>query len=170
MKSHYQMMAGYNGWANERIFAAARNLSDRDYRADRGAFFGSVHRTLNHVLVGDRMWMHRFTGKGPTYTELDAVLHDEFQLLHAARMAEDERIVQWIDGLSDDQLTGPFSYRTLSNPTDISQPLAPALAHFFNHQTHHRGQVHALLSGLDIDPPSLDLILFQRETGIGTNA
>jgi uncharacterized damage-inducible protein DinB len=167
MKQHFQMMAGYNRWANERVYAAAQNLPDADYRADRGAFFGSVHRTLNHILVGDRIWMHRFTGAGQTYSELDSVPHDGFQLLRADRIAEDERIAGWIDGLSEDQLAGAFSYRTISNSADISQPLAPALTHFFNHQTHHRGQVHALLSGLGVDPPSLDLIAFQRETGIG---
>jgi len=167
MKRIFRMMAGYNRWANGRLYAAAATLPDADYRADRGAFFGSVHRTLNHILVGDRIWMRRFTGEGETYTRLDAVPFDDFDDLVAVREAEDQRIVGWIEGLTDERLNGTFSYRTISNPADITQPLAPALSHFFNHQTHHRGQVHALLSGLGLDPPSLDLILFQRETGIG---
>jgi uncharacterized damage-inducible protein DinB len=167
MKPHFQMMAAYNKWANERLYAAAQSLSVSEYRADRGAFFGSVQRTLNHILVGDIIWMYRFTGEGETYTELDIVLHDDLRHLGAARKAEDERISGWIDGLSEDRLAGSFSYRTISNPSDRTQPLSPALAHFFNHQTHHRGQVHALLSGFGIDPLSLDLIVFQRESGMG---
>lgn len=164
------MMAGYNQWANERLYAAAAGLPDADYRADRGAFFGSVHRTLNHILVGDRIWMRRFTGEGETYTELDAVPCDDFGELSTARKAEDARIVDWIEQLADERFSAAFSYRTISNPADVTQPLAPALSHFFNHQTHHRGQVHALLSGLGVDPPALDLMLFQRETGMGMNA
>jgi uncharacterized damage-inducible protein DinB len=167
MKPHFQMMAAYNRWANERIYSASGELSDDDYRADRGAFFGSIHRTLNHVLVGDRIWMHRFTGEGETYTELDIVPCDAFDTLQSARSAEDDRIIRWINGLSGEQMAGTFSYRTIASPPDRTQPLSPALAHFFNHQTHHRGQVHALLSGLDVDPPSLDLIRFQRESGMG---
>jgi len=169
MKPHFQMMAAYNQWANERLYAAAQTLSDAEYRADRGAFFGSVHRTLNHILVGDRIWMYRFTGEGETYTELDIVPFDDTRHLGAARKAEDERIISWVDGLSEDRLAGTFSYRTISNPSDRTQPLSPALAHFFNHQTHHRGQVHALLSGFGIDPPSLDLIMFQRGSGMGAS-
>lgn len=167
MKRHFRMMAAYNKWANARIYLASAGLLDADYRADRGAFFGSVHRTLNHILVGDRIWMHRFTGTGETYSELDIVLYDDLQALSAARMAEDERIIGWVGGLSGEDLDGTFSYRTISRPADITQPLAPALSHFFNHQTHHRGQVHALLSGLGVDPPSLDLIMFQRDSGMG---
>ena len=96
MKPHFQMMAGYNRWANERIYAAARQLSDADYRADRGAFFGSVHRTLNHILVADRIWMFRFTGIGPTYSELDSILHDDFQTLSAARNGGSHAAFSWM--------------------------------------------------------------------------
>ena len=170
MKAHFQMMAAYNRWANERIYAASRLLPDVDYRAERGAFFGSVHATLNHMVLADRIWVHRFTGEGRTYARLDEILYDDFELLRTSRQQEDIRIAGWIDGLLEDRIAGLFTYRTISNPADITQPLAPALAHFFNHQTHHRGQVHCLLSGLSIDPPSLDLIMFQRETGIGMEA
>jgi uncharacterized damage-inducible protein DinB len=169
MKEHYRMFAAYNAWANRRLYDAAAALSDEDYRAERGAFFGSVHRTLNHILVGDRIWMHRFTGEGTTYTDLDTVPCDDLATLCAEREAEDARISGWIGGLSDEALAGTFSYRTISKPADVTQPLAPALAHFFNHQTHHRGQVHCLLTetGGREAAPSLDLIMFQRETGMG---
>ena len=169
MISHFQMFARYNGWANNRLYDAVSKLSDADYRAPRGAFFGSVHGTLNHLLVADRIWMYRFTGAGPTYTKLDDVPCADFQTLWRERLAEDLRIVDFVDALNDRSLVTKFSYRTITGSIDITQPLASALAHFFNHQTHHRGQVHGLLTALGgrDAAPSLDLILFQRETGLG---
>jgi uncharacterized damage-inducible protein DinB len=168
MPRRYTMFAAYNVWANERLYDAASALSDADYRADRGAFFKSVHGTLNHILVADRIWMRRFTGEGPSPTRLDEILFESFSDLRAARRAEDKRIVDYIARLSAADLAGDFRYRTLVNPADIEQPLAPALDHFFNHQTHHRGQVHCLLSGMlgNGATPSLDLIVFQRESGM----
>ena len=145
MKSRYQMFAGYNAWCNERLYDAAADLRDADYRADRGAFFKSLHGTLNHLLVGDRIWMRRFTGEGEVPTSLDAILYDDFAALRAARRSEDALISRYVDGLSDADFWRPFRYRTVVRPADIEQPLAPALDHFFNHQTHHRGQAHALL-------------------------
>jgi uncharacterized damage-inducible protein DinB len=161
------MLAAYNGWANGLLYAAAARLPDADYRADRGAFFKSVHGTLNHLLVADRIWMRRFTGAGEAPNRLDAILFDDLGSLRAAREAEDERIGSYVGGLSEKQLAGVIRYRTITNPADIEQPLLPALLHFFNHQTHHRGQVHCLLTGLAGEAPSLDMILFQRQTGIG---
>ncbi len=167
MKAHFALLARYNAWANARIYEAAAALSDADYRADRGAFFKSVHGTLNHLLVGDRIWMRRFTGVGDAPNRLDAILFEDFADLRAARDREDERIVAYVDSLGEQALQGLIRYRTITNPTDVEQPLAPALLHFFNHQTHHRGQVHALLTGLTGAAPSLDLLLYQRETGTG---
>jgi len=74
MKSRYQMFAGYNAWCNERLYDAAAQVPDADYRADRGAFFKSLHGTLNHLLVGDRIWMRRFTGAGEQPPSLDTIL------------------------------------------------------------------------------------------------
>jgi len=167
MKPHFAMMAGYNAWCNERLYDAAAQLSDADYRADRGAFFKSVHGTLNHLLVTDRIWLKRFSGQGEAPNRLDAILFEDFSELRTAREGEDARILAYVDGLSDADLTGHIRYRTITNPAEIEQPLAPALVHFFNHQTHHRGQVHCLLTGFGLDAPSLDLILFQRQTGMG---
>jgi uncharacterized damage-inducible protein DinB len=163
------MFAGYNAWCNERLFDAAEQVSDSDYRADRGSFFKSLHETLNHLLVGDRIWMCRFTGQGEVPPSLDAILYDDFAQLRAARRLEDDRISRYINGLSDADLAGTIRYRTVVNPTDIEQPLAPALDHFFNHQTHHRGQAHALLSAIigNERTPSFDLIIYQRQTGQG---
>jgi uncharacterized damage-inducible protein DinB len=167
MKSHWQMFAGYNAWANERVFAAAAGLSDADYRADKGAFFKSVHGTLNHILVGDLVWMQRFTGEGPLPSSLDAILHESLPALHQARRVQDARIIAYIESLDNQALAGEIRYRPITTTGEIVQPLAPALAHWFNHQTHHRGQVHALLTSLKSEAPSLDLVNFQREQGIG---
>ena len=169
MIARYRMFAGYNAWCNARLYAAAAGLSGADYRAGRGAFFKSLHGTLNHLLVGDRIWMQRFTGTGELPQSLDAILYDDFETLRAARVAEDARISRYIAALGDSDLSGTVRYRTFVRPAEIEQPLAPALDHFFNHQTHHRGQAHALLSaaiGNDATP-SFDLIIYQRETGDG---
>jgi uncharacterized damage-inducible protein DinB len=169
MLSHYRMFAGYNAWCNARLYDAVATVSDADYRADRGAFFKSLHGTLNHLLVGDRIWMARFTGTGELPKSLDAILYDGLAPLRAARVAEDARITRYITGLSEADLAGSIRYRTFVRPAEIVQELAPALDHFFNHQTHHRGQAHALLSAVigNDATPSFDLIIYQRETGVG---
>jgi uncharacterized damage-inducible protein DinB len=169
MTERYRMLAAYNAWANDRLYQAAGKLSDSEYRADRGAFFKSMHGTLNHLLVADRLWMRRFTGTGDVAASLDAILFEDLGELREARRAEDLRISRYVDGLDDATLVRDFSYRTVTNPMTVTQPLAPALDHFFNHQTHHRGQAHCLLTmiaGNDA-APSFDLINFQRQTGLG---
>jgi uncharacterized damage-inducible protein DinB len=167
MKSHFAMMAAYNAWCNERIYGVAAQLSTADYKADRGAFFKSVHGTLNHLLAADRIWLKRFTGEGEAPNRLDAILFDNLPDLERARRAEDARIVAYIDGLSEADIVGRLRYQTITNPIEIDQPVASTLMHFFNHQTHHRGQVHCLLTGFGLDAPVLDLVAFQRQTGIG---
>jgi uncharacterized damage-inducible protein DinB len=169
MKSHFVMLAHYNRWANKRIYDAAEALPEADYRADKGAFFGSLQGTLNHLLVADQIWLRRFTGKGPVHTRLDMILHADLASLRKARVAEDERIVAFIDGLTEHDLAGTFTYVPITNPQQLTQPYEPALIHFFNHQTHHRGQAHAIVTSIagKNAGPVLDLIAFQRESGMG---
>jgi uncharacterized damage-inducible protein DinB len=167
MKPHIAMLAAYNAWANTRLYDAAAALPDADYRADRGAFFKSVHGTLNHLLVTDRIWMKRITGEGEVPSRLDAILFEDFGALRVAREQEDDRILRYAENLSEADLAGRIRYSTISNPMTIEQPLVSALLHVFNHQTHHRGQVHCLLTGLAGDAPSLDLVQFQRQSGLG---
>jgi uncharacterized damage-inducible protein DinB len=162
LTAHYQTFGHYNAWANGRLYAAAARLDIGQYRADRGAFFKSVHGTLNHLLVTDRIWMRRFTGEGDAPDRLDAILFEDFADLRAAREAEDRRIIAYVDGLNEDRIAGTIAYRRVSSPEQFEQQLAPALAHWFNHQTHHRGQVHAVLTGLVGEAPELDLLYFQR--------
>jgi uncharacterized damage-inducible protein DinB len=166
MKKQLAMLADYNAWVNGRLYGAAALLPDSDYRADHGAFFGSLHGTLNHLLVGDRIWMQRFTGKGEAPGKLDEILHEDFAGLSEARRREDQRIIDYIRSLSEADLEGTLRYRSTRSPVEIEQELTPLLMHFFNHQTHHRGQAHAILTRIKGDAPSFDLLIYQRETGI----
>jgi uncharacterized damage-inducible protein DinB len=160
--AHYQMFGHYNAWANRRLYDAAARLSVEQYRADRGGFFKSVHGTFNHLLATDRIWMQRFTGTGDAPDRLDAILFETLDELRPAREAEDQRILDFVDALDEARIKGTIKYRRVSTPEVFEQPLAPALAHWFNHQTHHRGQLHALLTGLVGQAPELDLLFFQR--------
>ena len=162
MHQHFRMFAAYNRWANTQVYDAAGELSDEELNRDTGAFFGSLIGTLNHVVVADRIWLHRFTGEGPAPAALDAIVHADLSPLRTAREGEDARIVDWIDTLGNGALAGRFTYVTVTDMRTISQRLAPALAHFFNHQTHHRGQAHAILTALGRPSLALDLIYFQR--------
>jgi len=153
------MFAAYNQWANARIYDAAAALTDEEFNRDTGAFFGSMMGTLNHILAADRIWMKRFTGEGHAPSSLDAILYKALPPLHSAREAEDRRIIDWVGGMSENALTGRFSYMTLSDMRTVSQRLSPALSHFFNHQTHHRGQAHALITACGEKTGDTDLFL-----------
>ena len=146
--AHFRRMAAYNRGANERIYTACARLSDEDRRRDLGSFFGSIHGTLNHIMVGDRIWMTRFAGRSVPSTGLDAILYDDFASLAEARVVEDRRIEAFFSGLDPTFLENPITYvnnqgRRFSDPATVIVP------HFFNHQTHHRGQVHGMLTQLD---------------------
>jgi uncharacterized damage-inducible protein DinB len=160
LKPHFDQLAAYNRWANRRIYTEAATLSDEARKHQAGLFFGSVHGTLNHMLVADYIWMRRFTGDGPQPARLNQILHDDFAELRAAREQEDERIVSFVTGLTRYDQT--LSYQNSTGKT-YQQALASALTHFFNHQTHHRGQIHAGLTIAGIrEPVSLDLLTLQR--------
>jgi len=162
MKQHFQMFGAYNKWANGRIYDAASELSQDDFERNMGAFFKSMMGTLNHLVAADRIWMKRFTGEGDAPTTLDATLSRDFARLRAAREAEDARIQKWVGSLKDKELSGRFTYTTVTDMRTVSQRLAPALDHFFNHQTHHRGQAHMILTTLGRPSVTLDLAAFQR--------
>jgi uncharacterized damage-inducible protein DinB len=154
--AHFQMMARYNRIANQRLYDCCTQLSDAERKKNRQAFFKSIHGTLNHIMVGDRNWMTRFEGGVASSAHLDAILYEDFDELRAARIREDERIERFAAGLSETFLDGEIAY--VSNEGESFRRLAAMLlAHLFNHQTHHRGQVHAMLSQAGIATPVLDL-------------
>ena len=162
MKQHFQMLAAYNSWANKQLFEGVAHLSESEYRQDAGLFYKSIHATLNHVLGHDRLWMKRFTGEGDHPKNADAILYLSLTDLRNARFLEDARIFDWLEGLSATEVSGRFIYHNMSDMRTISQRLAPALAHMFNHQTFNRGQVYAALTMLKHEAPILDLMTFQK--------
>ena len=162
MREHFDMMAAYNAWANARLYDAAAALSDEAYRQDTGAFFRSMHGTLNHLYVADTIWMSRFRGLPNPPWKLDHIAHDDPADLRKRREALDRDIIGFAGGLTDNLLQKEFSYVTVTNPAKMTQKLALALAHFFNHQTHHRGQCHAILTSIGAEAPPMDLLIFQR--------
>jgi|FEC22Drversion2_1045045.scaffolds.fasta_scaffold00017_87 uncharacterized damage-inducible protein DinB len=165
MLRHFRMLADYNRWANVQVYDAAADLSDAEFHEDRGAFFGSLHGTLNHLLVADRLWMHRFNGTGGVPASLDAVLHDDLKGLRAVREAEDRNIIAWIETLDTDALATDITYTSVLRPGAITVPLHAAMAHMFNHHTHHRGQCHTILTSLGKPSLLLDLLHFLRSEG-----
>lgn len=165
MLSHFQMFAAYNAWANRLVYQAAADLTDGELHADKGAFFGSVFATLTHILVADRIWLHRMTGHGETHAALNARPFEYLAGLDAARTLLDQRLIDFTAGLTEDRLAADFTYVPISNPVAVSHKLLPVLSHIFNHQTHHRGQVHAILTALGKPSLSLDMIYFIRSDG-----
>ena len=164
MKAHFEQMAQYNAWANARLYRMAAALTDEQYRRDVGAYFKSLHGTLNHLLVADRIWLRRLTGTGDHPTALDAIVCDDLPSLTAARRAEDARIIEFVQGLAEERFEQMLDYQTL-NGTPQKQCLREILAHVFNHQTHHRGQAHVILTVLGVsEPEPLDLFIMQRGT------
>lgn len=152
----YRDLARYNEGANRRLYSACADLTDAARRADRGAFFGSIHATLNHILLGDRIWMTRFEGGSAPSTGLDAELYAAFAALRAAREAEDRRIARFVGELETGDLARQVDYVN-NEGRRFSDPLPVLLIHLFNHQTHHRGQVHAMLTQAGAAGPVLDL-------------
>ncbi len=159
---NFRQLAGYNHWANCRLCEAALAMGEEQYRRPTGVFFGSLHGTLNHLLLTDRVWLKRLTGEGEHPDRLDAILFEDRYALARARMEEDARLERVIAGYSEDDLKRAVSYQTMAGKPQ-RQPLQEILLHLFNHQTHHRGHAHACCSILTgTEPPSLDLLLFQR--------
>jgi uncharacterized damage-inducible protein DinB len=144
-QEHFKLLAAYNRWANARLYAAALDLSELSYRLHTGVYFGSLHGTLNHLLLTDRLWLKRLTGQGDLPNDLNAILYEDRIELTKARIAEDNRMIEVTGKYDETALRGLHSYRTTSGMPQ-SQVLADILLHLFNHQTHHRGQAHACLS------------------------
>lgn len=161
---YFRKLARYNQWANRRLYAACAALPEAEYMKPRAAFFGSLHGTLNHLLVADRLWMGRITGHDPGIRSLDQVLYGDFAGLRVAREAEDAKIINMIDAMDEPTLNTTLRYRALVDGAISSMPMRMVLAHLFNHATHHRGQAHGLLSQTAVPPPPLDLTFFLRET------
>ncbi len=163
---YFATLAAYNAWANRRLFEACERLGATEYMQERACFFGSLHGTLNHILVADRVWMARIEGQIPPNLKFDQILYGDLIGLKVARGAEDEHIRIMVAGITEERLDQRVEYRN-SRGDRFEAPLPLVLGHFYNHQTHHRAQVHGLLSQTKVPPPALDLIVFLREHRTG---
>jgi uncharacterized damage-inducible protein DinB len=156
---HARLLARYNAWMNDKLYAACATLSDEERKRDRGAFFHSIHSTLNHLLLADSIWMGRFQGQPFAFRSLDQELCANFDELRARRTELDERIQHWAAGLTDAALEANLQFTSAITKRSHAPVLWKVVAHFFNHQTHHRGQLTALLSQARIDYGVTDLFL-----------
>jgi uncharacterized damage-inducible protein DinB len=153
-----QTMASYNRWMNERLYACCSRLSDAQRKQDLGAFFKSIHGTLNHLLLADRMWLSRFLGRPFMINSLSDELFADFAELAHGRVETDTEIAQWTHRLTPAVLTGELRYTGIAKPVPRQYPMWFAVVHMFNHQAHHRGQLTTLLMQQGIDPEATDLI------------
>ena len=167
---NYRFLARYNRWMNQRLYAACELLPDTQRKANQGAFFKSIHQTLTHIVLADKMWLARFAKQGVAFAalslELLAVpdgsdytsdLHPDWSDLKLTRDALDAAIEQWLADMSPEFLTSTMRYANTKG-VQRTHPAWQALMHFFNHQTHHRGQVTTLLTQAGVDVGVTDLI------------
>jgi uncharacterized damage-inducible protein DinB len=164
MRSQFPALARYNAWANRRLYDACAGLTDTAYRQERGAFFGSVHRTLDHVLLVDRLWFGRIAGEPFPIASPAQQLYECRSELRAAREEQDRQIVAAADAIPPEHLDRDLEYVTLEGGTRRTR-LSLVLSEVFNHQTHHRGQVHVMLTQAGLKVPDLDLIEYLYSSG-----
>jgi uncharacterized damage-inducible protein DinB len=159
--SYVQRLARYNRWQNENLYGVADALSDAERRRECGAFFGSIHGTLSHLLWADRIWMSRFAGTPrPAGGIPESVsLYGDWGELKRERAAFDGVIVDWADKLNDDTVAGDLTWFSGAIKAEVSRPKWLLLTHMFNHQTHHRGQVHCMLTQAGGKPGDTDLFI-----------
>lgn len=169
LKQNYELMANYNQWMNKKLYLAAENLSHAELMEDRGAFFGSILGSLNHILVGDTIWLKRFSTHSAQYKSLDSlellpmpskltdILYGEFAELRAARESMDEMIVSWSLEVSEEDYQRALSYQNTKG-LSFTKKMSSLVQHFYNHQTHHRGQVTTLLSQFGVDVGLTDML------------
>jgi len=158
-------LALYNRWQNQNLTAAADGLGPQERDRGRGAFFGSIAGTLNHLLWADAVWMARFedvAGPGGSIAG-SAWFRPDWAAFKADRLAMDARIIDWAEALDDAALAGDLRWHSGALGREVATPKALCVMHFFNHQTHHRGQVHAMLTAAGAEPGDTDLFILHQD-------
>lgn len=175
--NHLRLMAQYNQWMNQSLYAAAAKLSEAQLQEDKQAFFRSILGTLNHILVADIIWLKRFAKHPANHlslelvrliespTTLDQILYDSFAELQQQRQKLDETIIKWCDELTESDISYPLPYTRMNGEANI-KVLESLMIHFFNHQTHHRGQLTTLLSQAGVDVGVTDLLMLIPEQSV----
>lgn len=158
-KDYVLIMARYNLWQNESLVKAASGLSAAERQTDRGAFFGSIEKTFSHILWADRVWLSRFEGKdAPSGGIADSIaLIQSWDIFRAERAAHDHNILEWAHGVSPDWFEGELSWFSGASGRRMTKPKTIVTLQLFNHQTHHRGQIHAMLTALGAKPEETDV-------------
>lgn len=158
-------MARYNQWQNQSLYGAADGLSEDERLRDRGAFFSSIHATLSHILWGDLQWMSRFAPdlaeKPPALVRQSPGNFPDWGDLKTRRLSFDETIIRWAEAMEPGWLDGDLVWYSGALQANTSKPKWVTVAHFFNHQTHHRGQAHAMLTAAGAKPDDTDLFLMK---------
>ena len=163
--THFPFMARFNAWANARLYVCVAELPVEVYRRDCGLFFKSIHGTLNHILVVDRLWTRRIEAVDHGLKSLDQILFDEFAELRKAQRDENARLIELTDGLTAQELSRPLRYRRMIGTGMEEARTDHVLLTILNHQTYHRGQVTAALTQAGVTPPPLDVGVYTEETG-----
>ena len=158
LNSHLPLMAGFNRWANRELYAQVAKLPAEVYASAQGLFFSSVHDTLNHLLLVDILWRCRIQAAAHPVVALDQQLHADFAALSAARREEDAHLIELVNGLDAAGVNRSVRFTRLDGKGEQQLTVGVILMTLFNHQTHHRGQVHAVLTRQGIWPPSMDVV------------
>ena len=154
--ANFQLLANFNTWTNMKIFSACKELNDTEYKKDRKAFFSSIHGTLNHLLVVDRAYISRIEGIDHDLKSLDQILFKSLHQLEEAKIKEDKRLVDLVNSLSEKSIRKKITYKGFETG-NTTYTINTILMTLFNHQTHHRGQIHNMLSQAGIKPPQIDI-------------
>ncbi|WP_299374143.1 DinB family protein [uncultured Tateyamaria sp.] len=159
MLTHLRLMARYNTWQNGSLVTAADGLAPSERWMDRGAFFGSIAATFNHLLWDDALWLARFAGNTRPERDMDVSLTEpgDWDVFKARRAAQDATIEAWADALDADDLNEVIAWYPGGGEVRVEKPATVCFAHLFNHQTHHRGQIHGMLTAAGAEPEATDL-------------
>jgi len=154
--ANFQLLANFNIWTNEKIITSCKKLAEKDYKKDREAFFSSIHGTLNHLLVVDKAFIAHMEGKNHGLKSLDQILYENLFQLEEARIKEDKHLINLVNNLSEESIHKEITYNGFETGK-TTHTINMILITMFNHQTHHRGQIHNMLSQSGIKPPQIDI-------------